>query len=244
MIPIRDNIRSRHRPLMVYALIAANVACFAYEMTVAASLGESGFEEWLHRWALVPLEVMRHGGVDEAIPFLTSMFLHGGILHLGGNMLYLWVFGDNVEDHLGHVRFGAFYIACGLAAAGTQFLLEPRLAVPMLGASGAVAGVLGAYLVLFPGARVLTLVPIFILVYFVELPAIVFLGVWLLFQNVVPAYLLTRAGESAGGGVAYWAHIGGFAFGAAIAFAFRDWLRAQSSIQWRPSATRQVRWRG
>jgi membrane associated rhomboid family serine protease len=230
VIPIRDTIRSRRRPVVTYALIAANAAAFFAEVSAERALGASGFRDWIYRWALVPRDVARFGGVEEYETFVTSMFLHAGLMHLVGNMLYLWVFGRNVEDRMGRAGFSVFYILSGLAAAGTQFLIDPRLGVPVLGASGAVAGVLGAYIVLFPTARVVTLLPIFYFVTFVELPAVTFILIWFVFQNVFPAVFLP---PSMTGGVAHWAHIGGFAFGVAVALLLRDHLR-RPTIVWHP----------
>jgi membrane associated rhomboid family serine protease len=242
LIPIRDTIRSSRRPVMVYLIIAANVAAFFWEIDIERSRGAHALVAWIYRWALVPSELVSSGGAREYATIFTAMFLHGGLLHLGGNMLYLYIFGDNVEDRMGRLPFLVFYLLCGLAAAGAQIAIEPRLEVPMLGASGAVAGVLGAYLVLFPRARVVTLVPIFYLAYFVELPAVVFLAIWIIFQNLIPAGVgLAPAAKGAVGGIAYWAHIGGFFFGAGVALVFRDYLRGGRPIVWEPPAPR---WRG
>jgi membrane associated rhomboid family serine protease len=155
--------------------------------------------------------------VERFLPLFTSMFLHGGWLHLGGNMLYLWIFGDNVEDDLGHVRFLVFYLACGLAAALTQIYIHPTSKIPMVGASGAVAGVLGGYLLLFPQARVLALIPILFFFQIVELPAALFLVFWFLMQFFNGAIAITGSPYLTGG-VAWWAHIGGFIGGVALAF--------------------------
>jgi membrane associated rhomboid family serine protease len=152
------------------------------------------------------------GLLSGALPLLTSMFLHGGWLHFLGNMLYLWVFGDNIEDRIGHFGFLGFYLTCGLAAAFLHIFTNTASIVPTVGASGAIAGVLGAYLVLFPGARVLTLVPIFFFFQLIELPALVFLGFWFVMQFFSGAMSLA-AGEQQMGGTAWWAHIGGFVTG-------------------------------
>ena len=149
------------------------------------------------------------------------MFLHGGWLHVIGNMLYLWIFGDNVEDRLGRFKYILFYLFCGLVAAITHVYTDRSSTVPMVGASGAVAGVMGAYFVLYPRARVLTLIPIFFFIQFIEIPAIFFLGIWFLIQFFNGAFSL----GAGGGGVAWGAHIGGFASGALIAYIFRLWGR-------------------
>jgi membrane associated rhomboid family serine protease len=156
-------------------------------------------------------------------PFFTSMFLHGGWLHLLGNMLYLYIFGDNVEDALGHVRYLLFYLACGVAASVTHLALNLDSVVPTVGASGAIAGVLGAYFLLYPKAKVLTLLPIFIFIQIVEIPAFLFLGFWFLLQFI--SGTVASASQNAGG-VAWWAHIGGFAAGAAYTiFRYRMFRR-------------------
>jgi membrane associated rhomboid family serine protease len=163
--------------------------------------------------ASLPAELVR---VPAAMTLLTSMFLHGGVMHLAGNMLYLWVFGNNIEDACGHVRFALFYLLCGLAAAFAQALPDPASEIPMIGASGAISGVLGAYLLLFPHARVYTLVPLG-LVFFTTIKAGWLLGFWFVFQ------LLSGIGsDPAQGGVAFWAHIGGFVAGMALIWPFRE----------------------
>jgi membrane associated rhomboid family serine protease len=164
------------------------------------------------------------GGV---LPLFASMFLHGGWLHFFGNMLYLWVFGDNVEDRVGHVRFLVFYFVCGLAAAFFHIFTNPSSNVPTVGASGAIAGILGAYLVLFPGARVLTLVPIFFFFQLVELPALIFLGFWFVMQFFSGAMSLAASDQQVGG-TAWWAHIGGFVAGIGLIWRHRGLRRRVS----------------
>lgn len=204
MFPIRDHNPSQQRPRITYALIAANIAMFL--LTLPAVQGG----EWLWtRLALYPLAVT-HGELLWGL--LTHMFLHGGILHLAGNMLFLWIFGDNMEEQLGHAGFLAFYLVAGLAAAAAQTLAEPLSPIPMVGASGAIAGVMGGYLLLFPRAKV-DIVAIFIVFFKVfTLPAWVVLGVWLAIQ-IFGGY--SSPGDQ--GGVAYWAHAGGFLAGALLA---------------------------
>jgi membrane associated rhomboid family serine protease len=184
---------------------------FLYQL----SLGKAG-EEFVYRYGMVPsrfMEGLAVSGLDPAtfLPFLTSMFLHGGFLHLIGNMLFLYVFGDNVEDRFGHLKYIFFYVVAGGAAALTQMLVNVQSDAPMIGASGAIAGVLGAYVLMFPQARVTALVPIFIFIQLIELPAFVFLGLWFLLQIVSGVMALGIGGDA--GGVAWWAHIGGFACG-------------------------------
>jgi membrane associated rhomboid family serine protease len=210
MIPLRDENPSRSVPVVTRALIAVNAACFIYELSLGPEL-----RPFVFTFGLVPLRVSRAleaGGGALLAPgstLLTSMFLHAGWLHLIGNMWYLWIFGDNVEDRLGRVRFAAFYLASGLVAALLQFAVNPLARVPTVGASGAVAGVLGAYMVAFPRARVITLVPLLFFFPIVALPAMFVLGLWFVYQF----FSGTLSIGTASGGVAWWAHIGGFAFG-------------------------------
>jgi membrane associated rhomboid family serine protease len=199
MLPLRDVIPSRRAPVVTVALIATNTIVWLHE----ASLDARALEDFVRRFGLVPAD-------GRPVAYLTSMFLHGGWLHLVGNMLYLWVFGDNVEDRLGRGRFLGFYLGCGVMAAVVQVLAQPASTVPIVGASGAVAGVLGAYLVLFPRSRVLTLVPIVVIVRLVEIPAVFFLGVWFVLQV---AGGLQTAPTAAAGGIAFWAHVAGFLAG-------------------------------
>jgi membrane associated rhomboid family serine protease len=212
MIPLRDSIPSKSWPVVTYLLIGLNVWVFIYELALGPHL-----ESFIGTWGFVPADFFALAGVPEAtteryLPLLTSMFLHGGLLHLIGNMLYLWIFGDNVEDRVGHLRFLLFYLSAGLGAALCHAYLHPESTIPTVGASGAISGVLGGYLLLFPHARVLTLVPIvFIFVQIVEVPAVLYLGFWFLMQLV--AGTLAFALADAAGGVAWWAHVGGFMVG-------------------------------
>ena len=201
MIPLRDVIPSRTTPFVTIILIAANVLVFLFEL----SLGD-GVESFIRVWGLVPADF-------SVATLFTSMFLHGGILHVAGNMLYLWIFGDNVEDRLGHGRFLAFYLACGLAAAIAQAYISPDSTVPMVGASGAIAGVMGAYFVLYPHSRIVTLVPLFIFIQIIEVPAIFFLGIWFLMQFLSGIGSIAQTADGAGGGIAFWAHTAGFVAG-------------------------------
>ena len=209
MIPLRDTIPSRRVPMVNYAIIVANVLVFGYE----ASLGGRRAEAFIMHWGLVP----RHFALEN---LLTSMFLHGGWLHVLGNMLYLYIFGDNVEDRLGHLRYLLFYLLCGCVAGAAQTLSSPDSNVPMVGASGAIAGVSGAYFLFFPSARVVTLVPIFFFLQVIEIPAVVFLLIWFIGQFMLGlAALGTHAGA---GGVAFWAHVGGFVAGMALGPTLRE----------------------
>jgi len=206
MIPIRDRLPTRIFPFVNYALIALNIVSFLWEL---ASI-EAGYPQFINDWGFVPGRFLGDPG-GEAITIFTSMFLHGGWMHIGGNMLFLWIFGDNVEDALGHFRYVLFYLASGLVAAGAQMFVSPDSAIPMVGASGAIAGVLAAYVTLYPRSRVLVLLPIFIFVSFFEFPA------WLVILEWFALQLLSGLGAlavpSAGGGVAFFAHIGGFVCG-------------------------------
>lgn len=209
MIPIRDTIRAETYPIVNSLIITVNVLFFFVEL----SQGE-GLNRFIYIYGLVParyaipqISAYFTSG-QQVMSFLTFMFLHGGFLHLIGNMWSLYIFGDNVEDRLGHFRYLVFYLLCGLASGVSHLVINWHSKVPTIGASGAIAGVMGAYFILYPRAKVLTLVPIFFFFQFFELPAFVFLGIWFLFQ------FLSAAGASAqAGGIAWWAHIGGFVFG-------------------------------
>jgi membrane associated rhomboid family serine protease len=212
MIPIRDTIPSRRIAWVTRALLVGNVIAFAVELRQGGAL-----EPFIYRFGVVPAHWLVSSPSDFLdwphlfLTLLTSQFLHGGFLHLASNMLYLWIFGDNVEDRLGHGRFLFLYLGSGVAAGVAQVLVTPRSSIPMVGASGAIAGVLGAYLLLFPAARIVTLLPLGLFWETVELPAFVFLGFWFLLQWIQG---LTTIGMVADvGGVAFWAHIGGFVSG-------------------------------
>jgi membrane associated rhomboid family serine protease len=224
MIPLRDDNPSSTVPWVTRAIIGANIAAFVLELSMGPRLGT-----FVMGWGVVPerLAGAMSGNGSALAAFttlLTSMFLHGGWIHLIGNMWYLWIFGDNVEDRFGHTGFLFFYLASGIASAVLHVVLNPLSPVPTVGASGAIAGVLGAYAVLFPRARVITLVPIFLFLQIVALPALLVLGLWF----VVQFFSGTLALGGGGGGVAWWAHVGGFAFGIAIAAAVRSGQRRRS----------------
>ena len=216
MIPLKDDIPTRRTPVITIALIAINVIVyFAFEHGLLG-LGDVGNERVID-FGAIPSEITDPGSQatpgDQpsfVITIFTSMFLHGSLLHLGGNMLFLWIFGNNVEDSMGRFTFVIFYLLSGLAALGLQVATDPDSMVPTVGASGAIAGVLGAYARLYPRARVVTLVIIVIIFTVVTLPALLVLGVWFLLQ-LLPAF--SEPVNGAGGGVAYFAHIGGFLFG-------------------------------
>lgn len=213
MIPIRDANPSSRAPIVNYLVIGVCVGVFLYELALGRQL-----ERLVFSYGLVPLrytrwEVAVHfNWMEQAVPFFSYMFLHGGWLHLIGNMWTLYIFGDNIESELGHLRYALFYLASGVAAAMIQLLTNLNSPIPTIGASGAVAGVMGAYFILFPRARVLAFVPVFFFFTLVEIPAYVFLGFWFLLQFFSGTFsLLGDARQVAG--IAWWAHIGGFVGG-------------------------------
>jgi membrane associated rhomboid family serine protease len=221
VFPLRDNIPTENFPFVTVALIIANAIAYFFFQDGRLGLPQDGLGgDWpVPTYAAIPCEVTGSepcntapGGPDTIVTLFTSMFMHGSILHLGGNMLFLWIFGNNVEDSMGPIKFVVFYLLGGLAADAGQILVNTGSEVPSIGASGAVAAVLGGYLLLFPRARVVTLVFIIFFFTILELPAIFFLGIWII-QQALFAYfdLFQPSGE--GGGVAYFAHIGGFVFG-------------------------------
>ena len=208
MIPLRDSIRSRHFPVMNWLILAANALVFIYEL----SLSTPGLNKFIGDFALVPLR-MQGTPIWFAFTVFSSMFMHAGWFHFISNMWILFIFGDNVEDRMGSFPYLIFYLISGVAAAILQSALFPNSAIPILGASGAIAGVLGAYIFLFPSARVVTLIPIFFIFTAVNVPAVLFLGFWFISQLFSG---LASIG-AAGGGVAWWAHIGGFLVGLVLA---------------------------
>lgn len=221
MFPIRDHNPSGRTPYITWTLIAANVAIFlSYWLALPDGAALDGF---FYRYGLVPADLTgggHYGGL------LTAMFLHGGWAHLLGNMLFLWIFGDNLEDQFGHVGFLGFYLACGLAAAFAQVAAEPASPIPMVGASGAIAGVMGGYLLLFPRARVDVLVIFVIFFRIFAIPAWAVLGIWFALQLVSGISTPTDMG-----GVAYWAHAGGFVAGFVLTLTL--WLRRGGPGFWR-----------
>jgi membrane associated rhomboid family serine protease len=204
VIPLKNDIRTEGFPTFVVALIAANVFAFIWQIQPSV-----GLEQSIEFYGAIPRAITQ-GGSHEGLPvwitLFSAMFLHGGFLHLGGNMLFLWIFGGPVEDRLGHLGFLVFYLTCGLLAGAAQVLAAPTSPIPMVGASGAIAGVLGAYFMLFPRSRVLTLLLLPFLVRLVYVPAVFFLGAWFLMQ-------LLSLPQGGNGGVAFAAHVGGFIAG-------------------------------
>jgi membrane associated rhomboid family serine protease len=227
MIPLRDDIPSRTAPVVNVLLIIANVLAFFYQLLLGPQLNQ-----FLRQFAVIPwlyfhdVAVTSAGGlreigpVDLTVPLVTSMFLHGGWMHLGGNMLYLWIFGDNVEDRMGHGRYLLFYLACGVSASAAHIWSNPASRVPSLGASGAIAGVLGAYFLLYPKARVVALLPLGFFTQLVHLPALFFLGWWFV-QQFFYGLLSLGVQSAQTGGVAWWAHIGGFVAGVVLVWVFQ-----------------------
>jgi membrane associated rhomboid family serine protease len=230
MFPLADVIPSRTTPVVTYSLIALNAFAFLYELT----LSEYDLQLFVQGFGVVP-------AYFSWASVFSSMFLHGGWLHFLGNMLYLWIFGDNVEDRMGHVWYVIFYLLCGMAAAIGQAATQPYSMVPMIGASGAIAGVMGAYFVLYPHSRVLTVLFIFLFVDIVEVPAIFFLGIWFLMQFFSGIGSLGTG--SATGGVAFWAHVAGFIAGAGIG---TMWKLGESRDRhrWEEAEPRVRTWRG
>lgn len=219
MIPIRDAIRSKTFPVVNVILIGLNVLAFLWQLSQGPHLKEAFF-----LYGIVPSRYSdpaisaEFTTFEQWLPFLTSMFLHGGFLHILGNMWFLYIFGDNIEDRLGHIRYLIFYLLCGFAAGLIHLLTNWSSNIPTIGASGAISGVMGAYLLLYPRSRIMTLIPIFLFLQFVEIPAFIFLGYWLLIQLVSAGMAPRNVG-----GIAFWAHIGGFVAGL-IFVKILDWV--------------------
>ena len=217
MFPIRDHNPSERTPYVTWALIAINVVVFISYFALFQD--ERALGRFFFQWGLVPADA-------SATTFFTSMFLHGGIMHLAGNMLFLWVFGDNMEDQMGHTGFLLFYLVSGFAAAAAQFMADPTSTIPMVGASGAIAGVMGGYLLMFPKARVDILIILIIIFRIIPVPAYIVLGAWFGIQLVQGSMTPTDMG-----GVAYWAHAGGFAAGLLLTIPI--WRRRGGPAFWR-----------
>jgi len=210
MFPISDVIPSRTRPVVTISLIVLNTLAYLYQL----QLDETALQRLVFAYGVIPARF-------SAADVVTSLFLHADILHFASNMVFLWIFGDNVEDRLGHVGYLVFYLACGGIGAGAQATADPMSFVPMIGASGAIAGVMGAYFLLYPQSRILTVVFLVVFLDIIEIPAVFLLGVWFLLQVGHGAL----SSGTPGGGVAFWAHIGGFATGAILGL----YLRARGS---------------
>jgi membrane associated rhomboid family serine protease len=217
MLPIRDHNPSTRTPYVTYALIVLNVIVFLSYWPLFSQ--PAALEAFFQQWALIPAS-------NDPTRYLTSMFMHGGLMHLGGNMLFLWIFGDNLEDEMGHLGYLGFYLAGGVAAGFAQVAADPDSVIPMVGASGAIAAVMGGYLLLFPRARVDVLIILVVIFRILPLPAWLMLGFWFGLQVVSGA-----AATSELGGVAYWAHTGGFAAG--LVLALPVWMRLGGPSFWR-----------
>ena len=219
MIPLRDSNPTRRTPVVTLAIILVCFVVFAWELGLQAT-SEASLNAFVTAWGVVPAELLAAWGAgqffsQETATLVTSQFLHGGWLHLLGNLLYLWIFGNNIEDRLGRVLFVLFYLGGGVIAGLTQTLIDPDSTIPLIGASGAIAATLGAYFVLFPGARITTLVFLGFFYQLIEVPAIIVLGFWFLLQLLDG---IGSLGMEAGAGVAFFAHIGGFVGGALVAW--------------------------
>ncbi|MBC6437104.1 MAG: rhomboid family intramembrane serine protease [Rhodobacteraceae bacterium] len=222
MFPIRDHNPSERAPIVTYGLIAINIVIFlSYYPELAGN--PRHLARFYDEWGLIPIDLLYRGDV---LPLLTSMFLHGGWMHIIGNMLFLWIFGDNLEDLLGHFGFLLFYLASGLAAGLGQVIAAPQSSIPMVGASGAIAGVMGGYLLMFPRARIDVLVILVVIIRIFTIPAWLMLGMWFGLQLVNGL-----ATDATGGGVAYWAHAGGFIAG--VLFMLPVWSRCGATAYWR-----------
>jgi len=228
MIPLKDLTPRRSFPVITLLLIVANVLVFFYQL----SLPPKAAEALVMTYGLVPVRIqyalsgVHHVTLAQAlVPLFTCMFLHSGWMHIIGNMLFLWIFGGNVEDRFGARPYLLFYIVCGLGSGILQALFSWGSKIPSIGASGAIAGVLGAYIVFFPGSRILTLVPLFVIFFLARIPAAIFIGLWFVVQFLSGLGSLNAVNT---GGVAWWAHVGGFAIGALIALAAKLETRASS----------------
>jgi membrane associated rhomboid family serine protease len=219
MFPIRDTVPNRSFPVTTWGVITLCGLVFLFETT----LPQEALEEFTYYFGIVPAEYTgrhgRHLPLIDYLSFLTTMFLHGGWLHFFGNMWFLKIFGSKVEDRMGHAGFLVFYLIVGILASVFYIYFSPRSSMPVIGASGAIAGVMGAYYVLFPHARILTFIPIFIIPWLIEVPAVLFLGWWFLLQ--VFSGTVAQVLPSSGGGVAWWGHIGGFIVGIILMPFFR-----------------------
>ncbi len=214
MIPLRDNIAHKKFPYVNTFFIFVNIVVFIYELILGSNLNV-----FINQYALVPEQFLAGNtlSIERLVPLFTSMFMHAGLLHIAGNLLFLFIFGDNVEDSMGHFRYFVFYLVVGILSGFAHIYANPSSAVPSLGASGAISGVLGAYFLLFPAARVATLIFLLFFFWVMEIPAWVFLGLWFLLQAISGASSM----NTNGGGVAFWAHIGGFVSGFILILFFR-----------------------
>ncbi len=218
LIPLRDSTFRLKTPYITYLLIAINFFIYFYQLTIP----RPEYREWFYTAGVVPSHIFRGGIIPSILPFITSLFVHGGFLHVAGNMLYLWIFGDNIESLLGHSKFVVFYISCGIFATLVQVLINLSSSLPIVGASGAISGILGAYLLRYPRAKIQVLIWLFIFIKRVWIPAVYVLGFWFLVQLSSGLGALTFQQE---GGVAWFAHIGGFLAGIALLLAMDPYER-------------------
>ena len=224
MIPIRDQLPTRNIPIINYLLIAVNVAVFVLQW-----LAGPNEEALIYEFALIPASFLTNLSLGDVTDIFTSMFMHAGFAHIGGNMLYLWIFGDNVEDSMGSGKYFLFYLAGGIVASFTHILTNPGSQIPTVGASGAIAAVLGAYLVLYPQSKVLTIIPLGFFIRMTLLPASIVLGLWFVLQFF--SGILALGGPDVGG-VAFWAHIGGFVSGIVLGKLFSNQRQEQYTVPW------------
>jgi len=224
MIPLRDDIPTRRVPIVNYALIAVNVLVYLFQSMLGAEE-----QALVYEFALIPIQFTSGISLGDITDIFTSMFMHAGLAHIGGNMLYMWIFGDNVEDRMGRGRYIIFYLIGGLVASLTHIFTNPGSQIPTVGASGAIAAVLGAYLVLYPQSRVLTLVPLGFFIRMTMLPAALVLGLWFVLQFF--SGVISLGGPDVGG-VAFWAHIGGFVAGVVLAKLFARPEEPDYFIHW------------
>jgi membrane associated rhomboid family serine protease len=226
VIPLHDANPTRRTPVVTLAIIAVCALVYGYQVLLMVEGGEAALSAFITRWGVVPAELVeafRSGAVAsiETATLITSQFLHGSLIHIGGNLLFLWIFGNNIEDRFGRLRFLAFYLIGGIVAGLTQVVIDPASTIPTIGASGAIAATLGAYLVLFPRARVTTAIFLVFFYQLIEVPAVFVLGFWFVLQLFDGLGSLGDMGAATTGGVAFFAHIGGFVFGAAVALLVR-----------------------
>lgn len=212
MIPLKDEIKSYSKPIITYIILSINIIVYLYEFVLG-----NNKESFIYQFGTIPYDLFNPAGIDSYLTVFTSMFVHANFMHLLGNMLFLWVFADNVEDRLGHIIFIFFYLICGIGAVFLHSITTPASKIPMVGASGAISGIMGAYIIFFPRARILSLIPLGFFLRIAYLPSVFFIGIWFFYQFVLGfASMGVR-----GGGVAYFAHIGGFIIGLLFALPFR-----------------------
>jgi membrane associated rhomboid family serine protease len=231
MIPLKSMMARRSVPAVTILLIVVNVLVFCYQL----SLSNAANDAFIRTFGLVPLKMQlalsggRYTLAEAFLPLITCMFLHGGFLHILGNMWFLWIFGGAVEDRMGPISYLLFYFICGIGSGLAQALFSWGTSLPSIGASGAISGVLGAYVVFFPSSRILTLVPLFVFFFTAQIPAIIFIGLWFAVQFLSGVSSLSTRGGASMGGVAWWAHVGGFVLGALLAKVFEGGRRRADS---------------